>query len=577
VQTTLGFYTLPGGTATTSRRLAALTATSVLNSMAPAVICDVARVAGVSAANVKVVTVRLLESNTGAYAATAVSTAAFPNTITDADCTTISNGGSVSAPAGRRLQSTSTQPLLSFTTLVLVPTTVTSSTGGTTTASAAELVAAASAVQSKISAALASNAVTTASDGSLNLGAFTAATSAWLTTNSYSVAVTSSGSAVVTDPSGTTVTAATIAAVVGGQTSAGGLAVNQAQSDVASAAATASHEAAVKNSVRVIVGATIGTGAFVALALIGAVWVWHARREREMKRAEAALAAAYGTEPAAEATTTAAAASDVHLMEAGTPVAAAEVAPAAAATVDSPATTRFLRLQEPSPIAAVKPPSPAVNSSRAFLSGESAEEAASEASELDKLKSALGAAAPAAAEAPAAPARRGSTSLAALAITANNLSRITEASSSTASMLPRGHVYSASAASDARAEELDVAPGSALSPHMPAGGKAFAELEEGTPVAAKAAAPERPPLHKVSGPGAVHRRNATDEVLATAGGGGLHAAGSMGDVMGTPDPSMLMMTARGSASSGDESGPAGAMSARSPRVGAAQLTRAPDV
>jgi len=162
------------------------------------------------------------------------------------------------------------------------------------------------------------------------------------------------------------------------------------------------------------------------VVLVGAVWVWYARSEREAKRAEAvATATAPGAATAAhaegEAPVAAAATSDVHLMEAGTPVTAAAAAPAAAA--DSAAGAKLQ-------------PTAQANSSAAF---------------------------------------------------------------------------------DARAEE----PGSALSPHMPAGGKAFAELEEGTPEAAEAVATERSPLRTAaaapSGSGAVCRRSASaDEVPSKA-------------------------------------------------------------
>lgn len=580
VQTTIDFYSLPGGTVTSRRRLAALTAGSALSSLAPGVICDVARVADVDPLSVKVVAVRLLDAAAGGYTATRVSTAAFPNTLTRAACDTVRSGGTVNATTNRvrRLQATILQPLVSFTVLVIVPTTATSPQGGITTSSAADLVTATTAVQGKLSAALAANSVTVASDGSLNLGPFTAATSAWLTANSYIVSATGAGTAVVADPSGAAVQATSIAAAVGGQASSGGVAVSQALADMAAAGPTASSRTG--SSPGVIAGATLGTIA-AALILLGAVWKVRQRRERQALGTDQASTADRGSESVGVAAD-ASPRPDGPLRDTTSSRSPRSFWPASPRV--TPITARFVSFRERSPDAeaaaadaqtpgpsaeVISTPLPPVGSSAVLLPARDTPEAVSSAfvreawqaplDEPARVPESAPIVAGAAAPAPDAPAREEptSSSVARLSLTLGHGTvklppiggGVARRSSVTLPPLVLANKHgarnsyvssSAAAASEAPDDIFGLALSSALSPHLPAGSKGFGELEAATGAGgATDGGPERKLLNYAapsapSGLGAAHRSMATED--SSGKSSDLRAVSSTAQLLANVDP-----------------------------------------
>jgi hypothetical protein len=286
----------------------------------PALLCDIARAAGVSVATVNLVSVRSLNASSGVYTTISLDADTFPDTITDADCTILAAGGTITAPTRRLLAGLQLSdlvlglaahlgserqltgiPSLSLTTQVAVPATTTcgnvaSSDSG---ASATDIVTSVSSVQSKIAAAIAGNTATAAPSegtvGAVNLGTLSRLNVAWLTAQDYHVTFTAMGSAVVVNAQGDTIAADAVTALlssgVPGSSVVGGDAVIQAQELVsaqdAAAAVAADVAAADKRRNAAIIGGAVGGGiGFIGLIALTA---WELRKRRAQAAAAAAI------------------------------------------------------------------------------------------------------------------------------------------------------------------------------------------------------------------------------------------------------------------------------------------------
>jgi len=265
---------------------AALDAQSAAGAVGPALLCDIAKTAGLSVTAVQLTTVQSVDATSGASTTVLVDASAFPNTIGDADCAVLAVGGTITAPT-RRLQiaddaaAGTTQPDLTLTTRVSVPT----GNSGNGMVSGAAASDKAAVIQTKIEAAMAANSATSAANGALNLGPMARVAAAWLAAQSYNVTLRADGSAVVTDPQGQAVTAAAATALlssaVHATASIGGSAVLQAQQDAAAAAADAA-DADTKRTTSIVGGIGGGGVGFVVLIALAA---WHFRRRRSQRDA----------------------------------------------------------------------------------------------------------------------------------------------------------------------------------------------------------------------------------------------------------------------------------------------------
>jgi len=305
-----------GGSSTQSATvLDAQTAAAVVG---PALLCDIARAAGVSVTTVNLVSVRSLNATSGIYTTISLNPDTFPNTITDADCGVLATGGTITAPTrllfllpsdpahraashiGIERQLTGI-PSLSLTTQVVVPATTTSGSvaSSDTGASATDIVTSVSSVQSKIAAAIAGNTATAATSGStvgaVNLGTLSRLNAAWLTAQDYHVTFTDTGSAVVVNAQGDTIAADAVTALlssgVTGSSVVGGNAVVQAQERVAAQDAatptTADATVADKRRNAAIIGGAVGGGiGFIGLIALAA---WELRKRRAQAAAAAAM------------------------------------------------------------------------------------------------------------------------------------------------------------------------------------------------------------------------------------------------------------------------------------------------
>jgi hypothetical protein len=294
----------------------------------PALLCDIARAAGVSVTTVNLVSVRSLNVSSGVYTTISLDSDTFPNTITDADCAILAAGGTITAPTRRLLaglhlslhsrgaRSLAGLPALSLTTQVVVPaassSTATSGSGSSTTtgASGADLVATTAAVQAKIAAAMSGNAASSAGSSSsadsavINLGPLSRLTAAWLTMQSFSVTIVGTDTATITDPQGQTVTGASAATLlssaVQGTVAVGGNAVAQAVVEVAAASAAADAADADRRRIGAIVGGSVGGGMAFCVIVALAVWLLIVRPRQAREARELAAFSAAPADPVPE-------------------------------------------------------------------------------------------------------------------------------------------------------------------------------------------------------------------------------------------------------------------------------------
>jgi len=318
VAATVALYPISTTATTAARRRVLQTALSLdpasaAAAMGPALLCDIARAADVSVTTVSLTSVRGVDATTNEEATVDISADAFPNTISAADCTALTTQPAAAATRARLLtagarrlrekarvprhltDASGSQPALTFSVLVTVPTTVASTAsaaGGSAAASpavsvATDLASRVAVVQAKITAAIGASSASAAggsgsasSAASLDLGPLSHLTAAWLSAHSYTVTFTGTDTATITNPEGQAMSAASasslLSSTVQGTATAGGSALAAAVASAAPGSGNADSEA--RRRVGIIAGsaaaAAVGFSALVALA----VWVAVRRR-----------------------------------------------------------------------------------------------------------------------------------------------------------------------------------------------------------------------------------------------------------------------------------------------------------